>query len=61
MVANSFGKRALPAGSEGRLTIERGETLRLRHGVLVFNTPAGSPPDFADAYRRFNSGENARP
>jgi hypothetical protein len=61
MVANSFGKKALPAGSDGKLTIRRGDTLRLRHGVLVFNAPGGMPPDFAAAYRAFATAGEARP
>lgn len=55
MVANSFGTRALPAGSDGKLTVKRGETLRLKHGVLLFNAPQKSPPDIAAAYTTFNA------
>jgi hypothetical protein len=55
MVANAFGKRALGADSDGKLTVKRGETLELKYGVLVFDTPAGSPPDVAAAYRAFNA------
>ena len=52
MVANSFGKKALPAGADGKLTIKRGETLRLRHGVLLFN--AAAAPDFAAEFKSFS-------
>jgi putative membrane-bound dehydrogenase-like protein len=55
MVANSFGKRALPAGSDGKLTIRRDETLRLKHAVLLFNLPSREAPDLAAAYRAFNA------
>jgi len=61
MVANSFGKRALPAGSDGKVTVKRGQTLRLRHGVLVFNTAAGTLPDLAGEWRAFNAGGKEAP
>jgi hypothetical protein len=60
MVANSFGKRALGDGNDGKLLLKRGETLTLRHGVLLFNAPDGSPPDFAAAYRVFSSAAETR-
>lgn len=47
MVANGFGKRALPAQPDGNLVIKAGESLQLRYGVLLFDTPAGAPVDFS--------------
>lgn len=45
MVANSFGARVLPASAGGKLVIPSGEALRLRYGVLLFDTPAARAPD----------------
>ena len=45
MVANAFGAKSQPAIPDGKLTVARGTPLVLRYGVLVFNVPAGSPPD----------------
>jgi hypothetical protein len=57
MVANSFGKRALGPESDGKLTVKQGETLTLKHGVLLFNLPEGTKPDLPAAYRMFNAGK----
>ncbi len=53
MVANPFGKRVLPAGSDGNLTLKRGEPLTLRFGLLIFDAPA--MPDFAAVYKSFSA------
>lgn len=53
MVANPFGKRVLPAGSDGNLIVPRGVSHTLRFGVLVFNAPARQ--EMAAAYRAFVS------
>ena len=57
MVANSFGKRALGPESDGKLTLKKGDVLTLKHGVLLFNTGSGAPPDIAAAYRQFNAAK----
>ena len=59
MVANPFGKRVLPAGSDGNLTVKRGEALTLRFGLLVFDAPA--LPDIPAAYREFAATPVAQP
>jgi len=56
IVANGFGKRALPASADGKLVVKSGDVLKLRYDVLLFDTPATAPIDFAAAYRRFQSG-----
>jgi hypothetical protein len=61
MVANAFGKRALPESSDGKLTVKRAETLTLKHGILIFNAPAGAPPDFAAVHRAFSATSETRP
>lgn len=53
MVANAFGKRVLPAGSDGTLTVKRGDALTLRYGLLIFDAPLA--PDFAAALKAFNT------
>jgi putative membrane-bound dehydrogenase-like protein len=53
IVANGFGKRVLPASTDGKLVVKSGDALRLRYHVLLFDTPAAAPIDFAAAYRQF--------
>jgi len=53
IVANGFGKRVLPASAEGKLVVKSGDALKLRYQVLIFDTPAAAPIDFAAAYRQF--------
>jgi len=55
IVANGFGKRALPASPDGKLVVKSGDALNLRYDVLLFDTPAAAPIDFAAAYRRLQS------
>jgi putative heme-binding domain-containing protein len=59
IVANGFGKRALPASPDGKLVVKSGDSLKLRYEVLLFDTPATAPIDFAAAYRRFRSGPSS--
>ena len=56
IVANGFGKRALPASPDGKLAVKPGDALKLRYDVLLFDTPASAPIDFAASHRRFQSG-----
>jgi putative membrane-bound dehydrogenase-like protein len=51
IVANGFGKRVLPASANGKLVVRPGEVLKLRYDVLLFDTPAATPIDFAAVYR----------
>jgi putative membrane-bound dehydrogenase-like protein len=55
IVANGFGAKVLPANAGGKLKIKSGEALRLRFGVLFYDTPASRPPDFAAQNRAFQS------
>ena len=52
IVANGFGKRVLPASADGKLVVKPGDALNLRYDVLLFDTPAAAPIDFAAVYRR---------
>jgi len=58
-VANGFGKRAMPASPDGKLVVKAGDSLKLRYDVLLFDTPASAPIDFAAAYRRVQSDLSA--
>jgi hypothetical protein len=55
IVANGFGAKVLPAQAGGKLVIKSGEALRLRFGVLLYDTPASRPPDLAAQNRAFQS------
>jgi hypothetical protein len=59
IVANGFGKRAMPASPDGKLVVKAGDSLKLRYDVLLFDTPASAPIDFAAAYRRVQSDLSA--
>lgn len=54
-VANGFGARVLPPAAGGKLVLPAGATLRLRYGVLLFDTPAAAPLDLAGINRVFQS------
>jgi putative membrane-bound dehydrogenase-like protein len=56
IVANGFGARVLPASATGKLVVKRGDVLKLRYDVMLFDTPAATPIDFAAVYRRLQSG-----
>ncbi len=60
MVANGFGKRVLPDGTDGKLVVKPGEALRLRYAVLLFDTPAAAPVDFLSANRKFQKTGSLR-
>lgn len=50
LVANPFGQRA---GGPARTMVKKGETLRLRFGVLLHASPQDKPVDLAGAYQGF--------
>lgn len=53
LLANPFGRAAFHAGPKSAVTVQRGETLRLRFGLLLYDRPADTPFDPADGYRDF--------
>jgi putative heme-binding domain-containing protein len=55
IVASGFGARVLPPSTGGKLVVKAGEALKLRYGVLLFDTPSSAPIDFAAAYRKFQA------
>jgi len=44
-----------PPAAGGKLVIKPGEALTLRYGVLLFDTPAASPVDFAAVNQVFQT------
>jgi len=61
IVANGFGRRVLPAAAAGKLVVPPGETLRWRFGILLFDTPAAAPIDFAAVNRQFQAASARGP
>jgi putative membrane-bound dehydrogenase-like protein len=55
IVANGFGKRALPGSPDGKLVVKPGDSLKLRYDVLLFDAPSSAPVDFAAVHRRLQS------
>lgn len=55
MVANTFGRQAMKQGNVSRVEVKKGETLRLRFGVLLHSATADQNADLAAAYRDFLS------
>ena len=53
MVANPFGRKAMTGGESSRVTVKKGESLRLRFGVLLHATAGGRRVDVPAAYRTF--------
>jgi hypothetical protein len=51
--ANPFGRHAFGKGEVSKVTVNPGETLRLRYGVLLHSDPLGSQPDIAAAYQEY--------
>jgi hypothetical protein len=49
----------MPASPDGKLVVKAGDSLKLRYDVLLFDTPASAPIDFAAAYRRVQSDLSA--
>jgi hypothetical protein len=48
LVANPFGRRAFTKGEEGKVVVRKGETFRLRFGVLVHSGEVDVGAAFAD-------------
>lgn len=61
IVANGFGQRVLPPAAGGKLTVKSGDTLKLRYGVLLFDTPSASPIDFTAVNRAFQAASPSQP
>ena len=53
LTANPFGREAMGKGARSEVVVQKGESLRLRYGVLIHSSEAGSDYDPVVAYRRF--------
>jgi hypothetical protein len=53
LAANPFGRRAFTKGEASRVVVARQDILRLRFGIVVFDSPPEKPFDAATAYRDF--------
>jgi len=60
MVANSFGRQSMKQGDISRVEVKRGDTLRLRFGILLHAAAPEKPVDLAAAYRDF-LGQSPKP
>lgn len=50
LVANPFGRNALAGGEKSAVVVKKGETLRLRYGVLAHGSKDAAGADVAAAY-----------
>ena len=50
---NPFGRQAFTGQEASRVVVRRGESLTLRYGVLVHESPAEEDVDLARLYRDF--------
>lgn len=53
IVANPFGRKALTGGEASKVVVKKGETFRLRYGVLLHAAPADKAVDLAAAYKDY--------
>jgi hypothetical protein len=53
LVANPFGRQAFTKGEPSRVVVKKGESLRLRFGVLVYGGTANRPPDLEGEWREY--------
>lgn len=51
--ANPFGRAAFGKGEPSSVPVKPGETMRLRYGVLVHESPEGKPADLAGAFQEY--------
>lgn len=51
--ANPFGRAAFHKGPPSKVTVEPGEKLRLRYGILIHSGPPDSQSDHAAAYQDY--------
>jgi hypothetical protein len=53
VVANPFGQKSFTKGEASRVIVPTGKEFSLRFGVLVYDTPAATPPDVPAVYQQF--------
>jgi hypothetical protein len=55
VAANPFGRKCFKAGDESKVVVKPGESLRLRYGVLVHDSPESNSLDHASEFKLFCS------
>ncbi len=50
VAANPFGRKSLTKGEVSEVVVKKGESLRLRFGVLLHASPSDQPTNIAEAY-----------
>lgn len=60
MAANPFGRKSMNQGDVSAVRVPKGESLRLRFGVLLHSAPLGEATDLAAAYRDFLAKPSVR-
>jgi hypothetical protein len=53
LVANPFGRHAFGKGEKSSVSVQPGEQLRLRYGVMIHSVPTGSKLDLGEAYQDY--------
>ncbi|HOW71050.1 MAG TPA: PmoA family protein [Phycisphaerae bacterium] len=53
VAANPFGRKCFKAGEESKVVVKPGESLRLRYGVLVHESPESNTLDPASEFKLF--------
>ncbi|MPY90412.1 MAG: hypothetical protein GEU99_21135 [Luteitalea sp.] len=53
IAANPFGRAAMKAGPKSEVVVKRGDTLRLRYGVLVHSADSKQQTNIAAAYQQY--------
>lgn len=53
LVANPFGQNAFTQGEKSKVVVPKGDSFRLRFGVLILEGSVESPPHVEAAYREF--------
>jgi hypothetical protein len=53
LVANPFGRHAFGKGEKSNVSLQPGQELRLRYGVMIHSIPAESKLDLGQAYRDY--------
>jgi hypothetical protein len=53
LVANPFGRHAFGKGEKSHVSVQPGEELRLRYGVMIHSVPAETSLDLGRTYRNY--------
>jgi hypothetical protein len=60
LVANAFGRRAMKAGKESRVELEKGKPFRLRYGIFVHGALPRGVEDIRAAYELYGATDPGR-